>query len=257
MKKIILQIFVLIFFLTLLIQLIDFFNRLSIDTSLGNIYAQTVSASSTITNTDLLEAVTRTGIRIFVATILATIVGGIYGLALFLSKNLRMATSGVNIFVRAIPITFIFGPIGLVTNPFEFLVPAYLAAIPCAFIIADSMASQSVSISFSKESSMKSLLRGRRYDLYLHFYAWEVLNGLLTGIKISVPYVGILVGVLEYIGAGNMKPGFGAILNALSNSGDSNALMIGMVFSYGVLMAVLLSIFYILIDIFVMNKLQK
>lgn len=257
MKIFFLPIITLVAFCFLLIYVVETANRTSSDVSITRIIEDTKKASKEISAPHIDEAILRTTTRILIASTIAVIAGGLYGLLLFTSKGVRLSFSCVNIFVRAVPITFIFGPLSLVSNPFDFAVPAYLASIPCAFIIADAMSSQSTSISVSRAATMRGLFKGNQISLLIHFYAWEVLTGLLTGIRIAVPYAGILVGVLEYIGAGNYSPGFGSIINNMTMAGESDAQMVGVVFSYGIAMALILSMFYFFIDSFISNRLQR
>jgi ABC-type nitrate/sulfonate/bicarbonate transport system permease component len=171
--------------------------------------------------------------RVAACVALSAIMGTLYGLVLFVFRRVRSAAVAINIFVRAIPITFLYGPLVLIMNPRDPLVPVWLASIPCVFIIAESIASQAQGLTPDRVSAMKGLVGSNVRALWTHFYFWEALVGLLTGLRIAIPYAGILVAVLEYVGAGASAVGVGRVVFQYDSGGEFPDVLIAVVILYG------------------------
>jgi hypothetical protein len=61
--------------------------------------------------------------------------------------------------------------------------PRVAGVDPCAFIIAQSIASQAQGLTPDRVSAMKGLIGSNVRALWMHFYFWEALVGLLTGLR--------------------------------------------------------------------------
>lgn len=174
-------------------------------------------------------------VRIILCIVISSIIGIPLGVGLSLVGRFRLLAMPTIDFIRALPITFLLQPVSLATGLIHTSVPCILACIPCSLLICVCIADRTTSIDAERLCVVSTFFgKRRRWPLIKHLYIFELFAGFMTGLRLAVPYSVILIGVLEFVGAGADQPGFGSIVARSYSDDRGHREMIIAVILYGV-----------------------
>jgi len=116
-------------------------------------------------------------------------------------------------------------------------VPWMLASIPCTLLVADGIASETLSVSPARRCAMARFLGERSREFYLFYELPRLGWAFVAAMRLAVPYAVILIGVLEFLPIGAAQQGFGQLVRWGIDADKSFAVVAVLV--YGLLSAVL------------------
>lgn len=181
-----------------------------------------------------LRAVATSVTRVVLAVGVSTVLGAILGVIWCLFGRWRSLFAPTIEFVRGLPITFLLVPLIPVVGLLQEDIPWALTCVPCSLIVGVCIADRASTIERDRLSTVRAFLgRHRRLWLIRHFYFHELLAGLAVGLRMIIPYGVILVGVLEYVSAGNNRPGFGSLIAVYAEDSRFESAVLAAVLLYG------------------------
>lgn len=186
-----------------------------------------------IAQVDPFDAAAVSMLRVALCCAASSLIGLALGCLLGFVRPLGLLLSPSVDFVRGLPITFLLVPLIWVVGITKSPIPWVLSCVPCSLIVLVCVYDRTRLISSDRSATARSFFGGRGIDMLRHFYFQELKTGFAVGLRLATPYAVIVIGVLEYVGAGSAEPGFGTMVQMLSERGGQEPATIAAVIWYG------------------------
>lgn len=137
-------------------------------------------------------------------------------------------------FFRSIPVTFFLPVAGLLAGSTNAHLPWVLAAVPCSLIMLLAVR-QGVARMSRERIHAFQLLAGDQSAIKLFRYLLlpEMIPDVVAGLRLACSYSIVIVSVLEYMQIGSAEPGFGLLIDHVSQVTTSDPKLFAGILAFG------------------------